>query len=192
MSLYTGGLYAQPVSLWIVCYYWVLSSEYIACSWVWILSVKLQCTGERFAATSRPLPHPWELLGTLFIDKRSHFTHVRLRGWSCWYSVWCSRCRSLQLASSLQWGGDRDTYSGGKHAEQAVHQCEGYFREPWECFVSFVCKEIGSEGLWFLAPIMSPGPKLIQQDTRCNMVILFSHFCMVIMEGRDRTARLRR
>lgn len=149
----------SPSACGFVRYYWVLSSEYIACSWVWILSVKLQCTGERFAATSRSLPIPESCWAFFFIDKQSHFTYVRLPGWSCWYSVWCWRCRYLQLASLLQWGGDGDTQSGGKCVELAVHQCEGYFREPWECFVSFVCKEIGSEGLWFLALITSPGPQ---------------------------------
>lgn len=37
--------------------------------------------------------------------------------------------------------------SGGERVEPAAHKCEGYFPEPWERFVSFVCTEIGSEGL---------------------------------------------
>lgn len=40
-----------------------------------------------------------------------------------------------------------ESCSGGKRVEPAVHKCEGYFPEPWERFVSFVCTEIGSEGL---------------------------------------------
>lgn len=79
----------------------------------------------------------------------------------------------------LKWGGDGDSHSGGKHVKLAVHKCEGYFREPGERFVSSVCKEIGSEGLWSLAPIMSPGP----QANPAGHQIQHSHFIHAFLCG---------
>lgn len=71
--------------------------EYIACNSVWILSVRLKCTSERFAAASRFLFQPWKPLTSLFIDKCSYFTCVSLLGWSSWCWEWWRRYHYLQF-----------------------------------------------------------------------------------------------
>lgn len=103
--------------------------EYIACNSVWILSVRLKCTSERFAAASRFLFQPSKPLTSLFIDKWSYFRHVSFLVWSSWCCEWWRRYHCLQFVvfvvhwERLQM---KKKLCGTGHSETWRKMCDAY------------------------------------------------------------------